>query len=298
MSTRHNETFFKEKEASTVWFVVPSLIILFVIIAYPLAYSLYMSFLDFDLKKPYLGSSFVGARNYIRALKDPEVIRSLQLTFLFSLLMIAIEIPAGLGLALLFNRRSRGAFLIQALFLIPFTIAPIAIGLTWRYILQPQIGIANYFLRQIGLPPSLWYTSKDTAYLCIILASSWRWIPFSVMVLLAGLQSIPSEPNEAAKVDGANSLHIFWYIILPALRPLILFLGLIRLLYSLKLFDPIHSLTKGGPGAVTEIFNYHLYLVVFRRFDIPFGAAMSFLMFGISILLCAFLIKFMPEERR
>jgi multiple sugar transport system permease protein len=294
----NDRTFFKEKEVSPAWFVLPSLIILFAIIAYPLGYSLYISFQSFNIAKPYMGRFFVGVNNYVEALKDPYVIESLRLTFVLSFVVVAIEFGIGLGVALLFNRRSRAAYVIQTLFLIPFAVTPVAIALLWRYIFEPDIGIANYLLRQIGLPPSQWHTGRFTALLSIALVCSWRWIPFSVIVLLAGLHSIPRTPYEAGKIDGANSLQILWYITLPLLKPLILFLILIRLLYSLKLFEPIHVLTQGGPGFSTEIFNYHLYKIVFRHYDIGYGAAISFLMFGISILLCVFLIRFLPEEGR
>lgn len=294
----HDKTFLEKKETSPGWFVVPSIIILFAIVAYPLGYSLYTSFLDFNIAKPYMGRFFVGVNNYVRALKDPYVIESLRLTFSLSLLVVTVEFVVGLGLALLFNRPSKVAHIIQTLFLIPFAITPIATALLWRYILEPDIGIANYFLGQIGFSRLQWHTGRSTALLSIAFVSSWRWIPFSVIVLLAGLQSIPRAPKEAARIDGANLLQIFRYVTLPMLKPLILFLILIRVLYSLKLFDPIHIMTQGGPGFSTEIFNYHLYKIVFRHFDIAYGAAMSFLMFGISILLCVFVIKFLPEEER
>jgi len=278
-----------------VWFVLPALILLFVIIVYPLGYSFYLSLHDFNLAKSY-ARCFVGLGNYIEIFKDSYFLESLGLTFILSGFIISVEFCAGMGIALLINRRLKGMFIIQTLFFVPFAMTPIATALLWRYIFEPDIGVLNYLLRVMGFEALKWHAGSSTALMSIGVVSVWRWIPFTVVILLAGLESLPLSVYEAARLAGASSSQVLRYVTIPMLKPLMTFLILIRFLYSLKLFEPVHILTQGGPGSATEIFNYRLYKTVFRFFDVGYGAAMSFVMFGLCILLCLVLVNFVPER--
>lgn len=291
-----NRIFGREtKEFHPRWFVLPAVICLLVIIVYPLGYSFYLSLQNFNLAKPY-ERYFLGLENYISVLKDPYVLESFKHTFILSGFIIFVEVFAGLGIALLVNRPMKGMYIIQTLFFIPFAMTPIATALLWRYIFEPDIGILNYLLRVMGFEALRWHAGGSTALISIGIVSIWRWIPFTVIVLLAGLESLPRGVYEAAKIEGASSLQILRYITLPLLKSLVLFLILIRFLYSLKLFEPVHILTQGGPSSATEIFNYRLYKTVFRFFDISYGGAISFIMFGLCIVLCLLLVNFIPEK--
>jgi len=278
-----------------VWFVLPALILLFVIIVYPLGYSFYLSLHDFNLAKPY-ARCFIGLGNYIEIFKDSHFLESLGLTFILSGFILVVEFCVGMGIALLINRRMKGMLIIQTLFFIPFAMTPIATALLWRYIFEPDIGVLNYLLRVMGFEALKWHAGGSTALVSIGIVSVWRWIPFTIVILLAGLESLPLSVYEAARLAGASSSQILRYITIPMLKPLMIFLILIRSLYSLKLFEPVHILTQGGPGSVTEIFNYRLYKTVFRFFDVGYGATMSFVMFGLCILLCLVLVNFVPER--
>jgi multiple sugar transport system permease protein len=266
--------------------ILPTIGILAGLILYPLLSSFNASAYSYNLSKPYLGRHFVGVGNFLAAASDPLFIESMRLTFILSAVAVGVELILGLAVALLLNSNLRGMGILQTLIVIPLVMTPVVAGLTWRVILNPSIGMANFLLESVGLPPSEWNGSPRTALLSVAIVDIWRTTPFVAIILLAGLQGLPAEPLEAAKVDGAGRWKSFRYITLPMLGPLITVALLIRVIYSLQIFDTIMILTQGGPGFATEVFNVHLYKTMFRFFDVGYGSALSIVMLAITLSLC------------
>jgi multiple sugar transport system permease protein len=266
--------------------ILPTIAILAGLILYPLLSSFYASVFSYNLSKPYLGRHFVGMGNFLTAASDPLFIESVRLTLILSAVAVGVELILGLAVAILLNSKLAGMGILQTLIIIPLVMTPVVAGLTWRVILNPSIGIANFLLESVGLPPSEWNGSPRTALLSVAIVDIWRSTPFVAIILLAGLQGLPAEPLEAAKVDGAGRWKSFQYITLPMLRPLITVALLIRVIYSLQIFDTIMILTQGGPGFATEVFNVHLYKTMFRFFDVGYGSALSIVMLAITLSLC------------
>jgi multiple sugar transport system permease protein len=272
--------------------ILPTMAILAGLILYPLLSSFYASAFSYNLSKPYLGRHFVGMGNFLTAASDPLFIESVRLTLILSAVAVGVELILGLAVATLLNSSLQGMRILQTLIIIPLVMTPVVAGLTWRVILNPSIGIANFLLESVGLPASEWNGSPRTALLSVAIVDVWRSTPFVAIILLAGLQGLPSEPLEAAKVDGAGRWNSFRYITLPMLRPLITVALLIRIIYSLQIFDTIMILTQGGPGFATEVFNVHLYKTMFRFFDVGYGSALSIVMLAITLSLCLIFYRY------
>jgi multiple sugar transport system permease protein len=201
----------------------------------------------------------------------------------FVVLSVAIEIGLGLGLALLLNRRLPETNLLTALFILPLGIAPVVSALVFRVLLDPAYGWVDYYLQTWGIiaDPIDWLGNPETAWLAIVGLDVWQWTPFVMLILLAGLSGVPSEPKEAAALDGAGPLRLFWHITLPFLRPFIAIALVLRTIEAFKTFGSIFVLTTGGPGTSTEVINLDLYRIALQNFDIGAAAALGivFLLF-------------------
>ena len=259
----------------------PALLILFVMAIAPTIYLVYVSFRHENLLGP--GSTFVGVQNFIRVLSDSDNWADALSTVEFVVLSVTIEIGLGLGLALLLNRRLPETNLLTALFILPLGIAPVVSALVFRVLLDPAYGWVDYYLQTWGIiaDPIDWLGNPGTAWLAIVGLDVWQWTPFVTLILLAGLSGVPSEPKEAAALDGAGPLRLFWHITLPFLRPFIAIALALRTIEAFKTFGSIFVLTTGGPGTSTEVINLDLYRIALQNFDIGAAAALGivFLLF-------------------
>lgn len=283
---RAGRRLFTERRLFPFLLVLPTIAILAALVVYPLLSSFYASAFEYNLSKPYLGRNFVGLGNFVTAASDPLFIESVKLTLILSAVAVGAELVLGVAVAMLLNSNLKGIGIVQTLIIIPLVLTPVVAGLTWRLIFNSSIGVANFVLTSLGLPPSEWNAGTNTALLSVALVDIWRTMPFVAIIVLAGLQGLPSEPLEAAKVDGAGRWQAFRHITLPMLQPLIAVALLIRIIYSLQIFDTIMILTQGGPGFATEVFNVHLYKTMFRFFEVGYGSALSIVMLVITLGLC------------
>ena len=190
----------------------------------------------------------------------------------------------GLAIALYFNREFRGSELVQAIYIFPFAATPVAVALIWRIMLNPEIGVLNYLLRSVGLPGSLWVSSEHTAVLSLVMVDVWKWTPMITLIVLAGLKSLPPDPYEAARIDGASALQIFRYITLPLIRPVLIAALMLRSLDNLKEFDMIYTITQGGPGIASETLYLYSYQVGFGFFKAGYGSALMVVVFLIVLV--------------
>ena len=194
-------------------FPAPAVAVLFLIVIIPIVFNLYLTFTKWTVG---LGQPrFIGFDNFIEIFGDERVWNGVRVMIYFSGASLALELALGLAIAIYFNRAFRGSELVQAIYIIPFAATPVAVALIWRIMLNPEIGVLNYFLTSVGLPPSLWVASEHMVIPSLVMVDVWKWTPMITLIVLAGLKSLPNDPYEAARLDGANALQIFWYITLP-----------------------------------------------------------------------------------
>src|SRR5215203_1315698 len=263
----------------------PSAAFLLLMTIFPTIYSLWMSVQQYNLSRPDL-IHFVGLRNYGQLLADDIFWKAVRVTAVFSVAVLFIEFTLGFFIANLFDRERRGMNVLRTLFIIPVFASPVAMGLTFRYMYQPGYGLINWVLEGLGLPRVNWLASTQWALPAVIFADVWQWTPFVALILLAGMQSISPEITEAAEMDGLSRFQYLWRIALPLLMPIIVVVGLIRLIDALKTFDMIYVITRGGPGTTTYNLPLHAYATGFASFLMGPSAAIAWVVV-IIVNICA-----------
>jgi len=254
-------------------FVLPALVLLSLITVYPAVYVFYLSFqrrlLIFDLSK------YVGLDNYLFLLGDKRFWNALGNTFYFTLISVSLELVLGLGFALLLHRTFKLKGLVRAVVMIPWIIPTVVSAKLWEWIYNTDFGILNYLL---GLKVN-WLGSPFWALNCAIAMDVWKTTPFVAILLTAGLQIIPEEVIQAAKIDGAGTWQIFKRITLPLLKPVILVVLIFRTLDAFRVFDAVYVLTGGGPANTTETLSIYAYKVLFQTLQFGYGSALSVIVF-------------------
>jgi multiple sugar transport system permease protein len=205
---------------------------------------------------------------------------------------MAVVFPLILGLAaaLVFNQKFPLRGLARTVFILPMMATPVAVALVWTMMFHPQLGVLNWLLAQIGIPPSMWVYSPDTVIPTLVVVEVWHWTPLVMLLILGGLASLPGDPYEAAKIDGATPLQSFWHITLPLLAPYIVVALIIRTIDALKAFDTIYVITQGGPGSASETINIFLYLQAFAFYNVGYASAVVVVFFAIILALAALLM--------
>src|SRR5499433_3873103 len=277
----------KRRQWEPYAFASPSLVLIVIVILFPLLYSFYLSLQDFDLS---VGpdANFVGVRNYTEGLfKDSRFVGSIWNTAIIIGPALVAELLLGLGLALLLSRVARGRPIITALLAIPAMVSPVMAAMAWRMMFGVKYGAINNLGRQLGILDVYfdWFSSPTVSIIAVVLVDVWHNTPFMMLVLLAGLQSIPTELYEAAKADGASAWQRFWSITLPLLKFTMAVGIMIRLIDLTKLFGLIFVLTFGGPGGSTETVAFTTYLMGFKDFRMSYAAALSYVIVGGVLLL-------------
>lgn len=260
-------------------FPLPAALTMIAIVGAPVLYVAWLGFYDWTLTsiRP---STFVGLDNYINLLtRDTRFRNSVWVTVVFTVISVALQMAFGLAVALLLNRDFRGKEAARAAIMLPMIAAPAAMALVWRVMFNPQLGVLNELIREVGHPGLLWVAHPSTALASLIAVEVLRETPMTIIILLAGLQSLPSEPYEAAKIDGASRWQSFWHITLPLLRSAIMVALIFRAIFTLKVFDVIYVITGGGPNYSTENFTIFAYLQSFTYFRMGYGAATAMLFF-------------------
>jgi multiple sugar transport system permease protein len=275
-------------------FLAPALIYLIAFSVYPLLYSIDVSLRQYIISKPYLGMPWVGLENFRRVLTDSHFHYSLAATLYFTVAAVTIELLLGLGIALLLNRSIPGIGIIRTIVVIPMMIAPVVVGLSWKYMLDYDTGVVNYFIRQLGIQPPNWLGDAKAVIPALVITDVWEWTPLFVLLLLAGLQAMPQEPFEAAKVDGASSWQTFVHLTLPFLRPFILIALLLRVIDSLRTFDIPFVMTAGGPGRATEFASLYAYRQAFSYYYVSVGIAAAFIILIVITILSNLLVRALP----
>jgi multiple sugar transport system permease protein len=262
--------------------VLPTTLLMLLVFGLPLLFSAWLSLEAWSPDQTLFGGKYAGIANYQDLLTDPDFAASLILTLEYTAGVVAAELAAGLGIALLLNIDLPWIGLFRTLLIVPMMITPVVAAFCWKLLLDPDHGVVNYFLQQ----HIVWLGRPDTALLSVAVVNVWQNAPYVAILLLAGLRSLPHEPVEAARIDGASRVQIFWHITVPLLRPYLLVALLLRLIFEFRSFDNVYVMTSGGPANATMVLSMYTYLASFVRFDLSLGAAASWLMLLMSMGLC------------
>jgi multiple sugar transport system permease protein len=285
------------REVKNFWiFVGPAVVIILGLIIFPMVFSLNVSFRNYLLNAPLLPKSFNFFKNYQKIILDAISIKALINTLTLVVCATGIEFIIGLLLAYLLSKVHKVSRIMTIFLMVPMMAAPVMVGVIWHMMYNPIFGFLNLFLDLLGSKSTIeWLTEPRVALLSIIIADVWEWTPFVFLILYAGFLSLPNEPREAALVDGASEIKIFFKIILPLLKPIVLVAVLIRVIDCFKLFDLIFILTKGGPGARTETLSMYIYHNAFKYFDLGYAAALSFFLLIIVLIPTTVFLRMMTR---
>ena len=241
-----------------------------------------------NLLKPGSGDAFVGLRNYVDAFGDTTLRDSVRVTVIYVVVAVGVELALGTAIAMLMRRHFPTKGIARVLILIPMILTPVVAGLTWRLLLDPTSGTANYLLGQLGLGSQhAFLADPSTALLAVIMVDVWQNTPYVVIIVLAGLESLPHEPFEAASVDGASGWRLQAHITLPLLRPVLAIVLLLRVIDAVKTFALVETMTKGGPGTSTLAISNYVYRSGFQLFDVGYSTTLG-LVTSVALVLLIF----------
>jgi len=275
----------KNNVSDFIW-ILPTIIFLLVVIIYPFTRAIILSFKSYSLSKPESLGNFIGFQNYVTLFKDQIFFNGIKVTLLIVISAVVFQIIIGFFIALFLNNNFKFQRIILTVFIIPTMLAPIVVGLIWRFLLYTQNGLLTYLVNIFGLfKDSTILSSPRLAVLAIILIDSWEWIPFIGLLFLSGLMALPEEPFEAAIIDGASKVGVMTNITIPLLRPVIVVATTFRFIDALKIFDTIFILTNGGPAGATDVINLYMYRLNFVYFDLGYGAAPAVLMIIVLVVI-------------
>lgn len=282
-----------ERDRRFGWMMTaPGLVLLGTVILFPILWAGLTSLYDFTLINPRF-ETFTGLANYTEVLARGGFRHAIWVTLAFIVAVVALEFALGLLVAVMLHNVERGRRLYYAILLCPLLINPVIVGLIWRMFLHPTLGIVNYVIGLAGLDPINWLGDYDTAFWTLIMVDIWHQVSFMVVLLLAGLSALPTEPYEAARVDGARPLMCFWRITLPMLRPVIAVTLLIRLIFAVKTYDLVYIMTRGGPGDATDLISYFIYRTAFVGLNLGEASAMSLILLVIVLAMTLYLHRYM-----
>jgi multiple sugar transport system permease protein len=288
----------KRKLSFPLVLITPSLVVIAFIVIFPLLFSLYASLTPYYLLKPNTLFTFVGLKNYSTLIRDVNFWRAFGRTILFLAAVVNLELFIGLGIALLIQRIVKGSRLIRTLVMIPMMFAPVLVGFQFKFLLNDNIGLVNNFIQLFGAQKVIpWLIDKRLAFLSLMAAEIWTSTPLMTIILLAGLLSLPNDPFEAARVDGASNIQMFRYITWPLLAPFIYISLAIRSLDVARAYDIVRIMTGGGPARRTEVLWTYIYRkgIVDARFGI--ASAMSYIAIIISILFTYYFFRQLIKTR-
>ena len=283
------------RDRSKYVFLLPTVILILLLSIFPLIFSLIVSFLSWDLSRLVGGIRFAGLANFITLVKDERFWNTTRVTVIFVTGAVALEYVLGLGIALLLNQISRLRRTFTVIFLLPMMLTPAAVGYVGRMLFNETKGPVNDLIQHLGGPMVPWVSEGSLALPSLILIDAWEWTPFMMIVLFAGLQSLPPEVFESARVDGAGSFQIFRYITFPMLAPVSLTVVLIRGLEAFKLFDIASVMTGGGPGTATETVTMYAYRVAMKNGNLGYASAIAY---SLLIMIVIFSTIFLNSLRQ
>jgi multiple sugar transport system permease protein len=266
---------------------LPAMIVIVAVILFPWLFTLWMSAFDWKIGAV---AHFVGADNYLKLVNNQRFIESIVHTFYFTALAVVLPLVLGTITALVFHRQFPYRGLLRAVFIMPMMATPVAIALVWTMMFHPQQGVLNYLLSLVGIPKLLWVYSPTLVIPSLVLVEVWHWTPLVMLIVLGGLASLPTEPYESARMEGASEWQLFRFITLPLVAPFLVVAAVIRTIDALKAFDTIYVISSGGPGTASETINLYLYLQAFAFYNIGYSSAVVVVFFVLILTLAMVLL--------
>jgi multiple sugar transport system permease protein len=281
---RHSVLKRMRRERSAYLFLAPGLIIFSLFTVFALLFAFYLTFHEWSILEP--DKPFVGLDNYAKLATDDSFVRSVLNTFYFTGASVPLSMVFGLCLALLLNQAIRARGLFRAVFFLPQVTPFVVVAIIWKWLYNGDFGLINYYLLEFGIirEPLLWLSDQNLAMPAVVLMSVWAGVGFSMVIYLAGLQGVPAELHEAAKVDGANAVQRFFNITVPQLAPTTLFLLVMGIINSLQVFTQIFIMTRGGPVERTTTMVYYIYQAAFKFFDMGYASTLAFALFAMTMV--------------
>ena len=280
------------KEWTAYLFLFPSLLQFAVLMVFPVIFSFYLSFHEWNILEP--AKPFVGLDNYTRLLGDRRVRQAILNTTYYTVLSVPATLFCGLLIALLLNNQVRGRGLFRSMYYLPGVTSAVAVAVVWKWIFNGDFGLINYYLKELGLieEPIRWLTDPNLAMPAVIIVSIWGGVGGCMIIYLAGLQAIPEEMYDAAKVDGAGPIRMLFSITIPLLAPATFFLLITSIIGAFQQFGLPYLLTAGGPVGRTTTIAYYLYTIAFRNFEMGYAAAMSYVLFAMIFVFTLLHMRF------
>jgi multiple sugar transport system permease protein len=268
-------------------FALPAMAVVSVVIVFPWLFTLFMSVHEWKVGQ---ARTFVGLENYARLLTDERFLWALVRTLYYTALAVAAPLVLGTASALVFNKKFPLRGLLRGVFILPMMATPVAVALVWTMMFHPQLGVLNYLLSLVGIPAQLWVYDPGTVIPSLVLVETWQWTPLVMLIVLGGLAALPTEPYEAAQLDGASAWQTFRHITFPMVLPFLMVAVIIRTIDAVKAFDIIFVISQGGPGTASETLNIFLYLQAFAFYNIGYASAVVVVFFVLIIVLALTLL--------
>ena len=279
--------------------VAPAMLLVLVVLVYPTIFNVGIALQEWSWSTPAgADKPFVGLANFLQLFNSARFWNSVTISLILVVAGVAVQYVLGLGLALMLNRKFVGQRAFRTIFILPMVLAPIVIGIQWRYLLSGNFGVLNFIIGQFGLEAPRWLSEPSLAIPILLTVDTWTWLPFVTIILLAALQQMPQEVLEAAEVDGANAFERFYFIMLPMLRPATVIVLLLRSTEIFRAFDVVYVLTGGGPGRTTEVLGMLLYRTAFVEGNLGVAAALSVFIGLIGMVIGAILIRAIRTDVR
>ncbi len=283
-----------------VWLLAPALLFVAAMALFPLGSALMLSFRQWKLTRSTEPGPWVGLENYTLLLTDdPDFLESMGATFVFVTGDVVATLAVALGAALLLRRVGRVNSLARVLLILPFVMSPALIGISFRFFLNPEFGIAQHVIGLLvpALQGKVWLADRTLAMVAVIASDVWHWAPYMTLVILGGLASIPAETEEAARVDGASEWAVFRDVTLPQLLPVLGLVLVLKTVFALKAFDTIFTLSSGGPGTSTQTLAYFVYHTAFNYYDMGYAAAAAWVLTALLLALSGFYLRLVFRKR-
>lgn len=279
-------------------FIVPTLVVLTATAFYPMGFALLTSFRRWKLTSSPEPGKFIGLENYARALGDENFINSVKVTFEVVAISVPLSVFLGLAFALLLQKQSRLNNFARVFLILPFTVAPALKGYLWRFMLNPDFGVFDRIVDTFipALADFVWLEKPFWSVFMLSFTEVWGWAPLIALIFIGGLSTIDQEILDAARVDGTNRFQTMMYVTLPMLRPLILLVVVLRIIYSMRLFDQVVTLTGGGPGNATETLNFFIYKNAFRFWDLGYASAVGYILMIMLFIMTYLYVRLLMKE--
>ena len=281
---------FSSQSLTPYLFILPAVLVMLGGLVYPVLDSFVLAFYDWEIGVDFSEAPFIGLEHFTRMIQDEDVLESVWVTLRFGFWTITIEMALGVFLALMLEKPIKGASIFRTIFIMPLMVSPVVVGLLWRYLFDARVGWVNYYLGFIGIEPQIWLGDHQLAFMAIVITDIWQWTPFIFIIVIAGLQALPSEVLEASEIDGANWWPRVFLVKLPMIRSILLIALLMRLIDVFRGMEVMYIMTGGGPGRSTELLSLHIYNRAFEAQQLGYASAIAVLLILIVFVLSLFIL--------